>query len=305
MASDEELLLSAQKGDTASLGILLERYHPRLYALALRLLGYGPDAQDAVQETFLVALSKLHHVRDPAAVSAWLCTVLRNNCRMFLRRSRPCLSSEEVAERLCGGAIEESVEQHLERLALRDWVWTALAILPETLRVTAMLRYFSRYGAYDEIAKILSIPVGTVRSRLSQVKTKLAGALLKTAEVADNTVRKLAESRAHYYRQAWEELSRGQRDKFLAHYTEDLMLVLSDGVMARGRLHWAQEVDDYLKSGATFHPESVMASGDITVIDGRLENPEQPFHCPPGVAFVNFHHDDKTHRLYRYFAPHL
>jgi DNA-directed RNA polymerase specialized sigma24 family protein len=54
--SDAELVRTAQGGDAASLGILLERHRAPLYALALRFLGYGPDAQDAVQDAFLIAL---------------------------------------------------------------------------------------------------------------------------------------------------------------------------------------------------------------------------------------------------------
>src|SRR5215204_4904793 len=55
--SDVELARAAQNGDAASLGALLERHDPPLYALALRILGRGPEAQDAVQDAFLIALS--------------------------------------------------------------------------------------------------------------------------------------------------------------------------------------------------------------------------------------------------------
>lgn len=306
MLSDKELFLAAQKGDATSLGILLERYRPRLYALALRLLGYGFRAEDAVQETFLVALCKLHQVREPAAIGAWLHTVLKNTCRMYRRSDRESLPVEKLAESVWDHQIAESFEHHLDHLALRDWVWTALATLPETLRVTAMLRYFSRYNSYDEIARLLGIPVGTVRSRLSQAKIKLAGKLLETAAVTDSTARQLAESRADYYTEAWNKLYQGERDRFLALYEDDLLLVLSGDKMAQGRSRWAQEVNDYLASGARFYPEPVMASSDITIIEGRLEEPlDKPFHCPPGVTFVHFHHGDKTCRLHQHFAPRL
>ena len=56
MLSDTQLARAAQSGDAASLGVLLERHGAPLYALALRFLGYGPDAQDAVQDSFLTAL---------------------------------------------------------------------------------------------------------------------------------------------------------------------------------------------------------------------------------------------------------
>ena len=59
MLSDAELVREAQGGDATSLGILLERNRASLYSLALSMLGYGPEAEDIVQDTFLVALSSI------------------------------------------------------------------------------------------------------------------------------------------------------------------------------------------------------------------------------------------------------
>ncbi len=80
--------------------------------------------------------------------------------------------------------------------------------LPETLRVTAMLRYFGSYASYEEISAILGVPVGTVRSRLNQVK--LAEALLKTAGLEHDGARKLAESQIRHFTAAWDEINRGE-----------------------------------------------------------------------------------------------
>ncbi len=68
MLSDAEFVRAAQGGDATSLGFLLERYRAPLYGLALQILGRGPDAQDAVHDTFLVALRKIDQVHEPAAV---------------------------------------------------------------------------------------------------------------------------------------------------------------------------------------------------------------------------------------------
>ena len=78
MLSDAQLVKAAQKGNVASLGNLLERHRASLHASALQLLGYGPHVEDAVQDTFLVALRKIDQVREPAAVGGWLHMVLRN-----------------------------------------------------------------------------------------------------------------------------------------------------------------------------------------------------------------------------------
>lgn len=96
MLSDAELVRSAQGDDTASLGLLLERYRAPLYGLALQILGHGPEAQDAVHDTFLVALRKIEQVREPAAVGGWLHKIVRNVCCMRLREGQRELLFDEL-----------------------------------------------------------------------------------------------------------------------------------------------------------------------------------------------------------------
>src|SRR6185437_10435412 len=71
---DAELVRAARAGDSTSLGILFERYRPHLLALAISLLGYRVAAEDAVHDTFVVALTRLADLKDPAAVGRWLHT---------------------------------------------------------------------------------------------------------------------------------------------------------------------------------------------------------------------------------------
>ncbi len=156
MLSDAELTRLAQRGDAASLGILLERHRAPLYALALSILGYGPQAEDAVQDTFVVALRKIDQVRDPVAVGGWLRTVVRSVCYTRLREEQAKISFDELPLRTERGFSESSAEESIEQLAMREWVWTALSELPEILRVTVMLRYFGSYSSYEEISAILS-----------------------------------------------------------------------------------------------------------------------------------------------------
>ena len=164
MLSDVELARAAQNGDAASLGVLLERHDASLYALALRIIGRGPEAQDAVQDTFLIALSSIDRLREPEAVGGWLRGILRNVCLRRLRERRGEISLDERAQKnVEERSFEPSAEEYIDRLALREWVWAALYELPEVLRVTAMLRYFGSYSSYEEISAILDVPLGTVR----------------------------------------------------------------------------------------------------------------------------------------------
>src|SRR6266508_4410420 len=104
--SDGELVRAAQAGDVAGLGELLERYRAPLHASALRLLGHG-RAEDAVQETFVIALRRIGDVRDPDAVGGWLHAVLRNVCLMTLRRDAPDAHDQLLAEK--SSDVERSV----------------------------------------------------------------------------------------------------------------------------------------------------------------------------------------------------
>ena len=176
MVSDADLVRAAQGGDTTSLGLLLERYRAALYGQALGILGYGPQAEDAVHDAFVVALRKIDTVGEPAAVGGWLHAVLRNVCLMRLRTGRGEVLFDEMRPPTREDPSERSVEESIDQLAMREWVWTALSELPEALRVTAMLRYFGSRCSYEEMAAILGVPVGTVRSRLSQARLKLADA---------------------------------------------------------------------------------------------------------------------------------
>src|SRR5919205_3810759 len=223
--SNAQLVRAAQGGDVTGLGILLERHRAPLYALALQMLGHAPQAQDAVQDAFLIALRNIDRLRQPEAVGGWLRAILRNVCLERLRQGRGEILFDELAGTLEREPYEPSAEEAIDRLALRDWVWTALSELPEPLRVTAMLRYFGSYPSYEELSAILGVPLGTVRSRLSRAKAKLADALLKTAGLEHDEARDLVESRSRFFDEALDELNRKRSHKmFTDTFSEDLVM---------------------------------------------------------------------------------
>jgi len=142
--TDAELVRAAQAGETAGLGTLLERHRSRLHATAVSIVGHGPQAEDAVQDTFLVALRRIGELRDPAAAGAWMAAILVNVCRAQLRRPE---ARAAVAEREPQGP--DTAQSAIEDGALRDWVWTALERLSEPLRLAVMLRYFTGASSYS------------------------------------------------------------------------------------------------------------------------------------------------------------
>ncbi len=264
-----ELVRASQRGDVTSLGILFERYRASLHGRALRLLGYGPGAQDAVQDTFLIALRKLDLLREPEAVGGWLHAILRNVCLMRIRENHGEVLFDEMPRRIEQSSFESSVEESIDRLAMRDWVWTALGELPETLRVTAMLRYFGRYSSYEEISAILGVPLGTVKSRLNAAKIKLSEALLETAGLEHDGARRLTESRTRFYEAAWGEYNRGEGcDLLLSDYRKDVVVTFHEDPDVRGIEWLLTEFEGDLEAGMKLRPTNVIASKDITVFEG-------------------------------------
>lgn len=302
---DADLVRAAQGGDATSLGVLLERYRAPLYGKALGILGYGPQAEDAVHDTFVAAMRKLDGLREPEAVGGWLHAVLRNVCLMRLRAGQGEILFDEMQPHAREPSSEVPVEDSIDHLAMREWVWTAFSELPEALRVTAMLRYFGSYASYEEIAAILGVPVGTVRSRLSQAKLKLADALLATAGLAHDEARRLTESTTRYFGAAAEQINSGQGYELLLNaYSDAPTCVVNGGRTLHGRGAVISSLEDDLEAGIKLHPTNVLASKDITIFEANFENPrDDPLHCPPATTQVHFQRDGLTHRVHLHFAP--
>ncbi len=306
MLSDADLVRAARSGDAVGLGLLLERHRAPLYGSALRILGHGPEAQDAVHDTFLVALRKIDHLRKPDAVGGWLHAILRNVCLMRLRKGQGELLFDELPQ--CVGVADPDlgVEESVERLALREWVWTALGRLPEALQVAAVLRYFGSQASYEEISATLGVPVGTVKSRLNSAKIKLAEALLETAGSEHSETRRLADSRDRFFETAYEEHNRkGSCDVLASAFSEDLVLSISDAPAFVGDYGFAiADIRVDLEAGRKVYPTSVVSSKDVTVVECAVVNPpEDPFHCPPAFSQVALYRDERIRRMYWYLPP--
>jgi RNA polymerase sigma factor (sigma-70 family) len=295
--SDGELVRAAQAGDVARLGGLLERYRAPLHAAALRFVGHG-RAEDAVQETFVIALRRIGDVRDPDAVGGWLHAVLRNVCLMTLRRDASDAHEKLLAEK--SSDVERSVEEVVDSLALRDWVWTALSRLPSALQATAMLRWFGSHPTYAEIAAILGVPVGTVRSRLNEVKRRLADELLASAGLSHDGARRARERGVALYGGALDDYVRW--DEFVHTFSDNVVVVRGQDDEVHGRRAVASVVRAYPEAGVELRPTRVLSGEQVTIMEGRFVG-SHPYGCPPDTAQVHFHRaDGLTDRVRLYYA---
>jgi len=152
---------------------IVDRFYPMLFRFALSLARNEADACDLTQQTFSVWAAKGHLLRDETKVKSWLFTTLYrefiSNRRREIRWPKEELSAVEH-ELPC--AMPETVDC-LES----DQVMEVLNSIDETFRSPLTLFYLQEHS-YEEIARILKIPIGTVMSRLSRGKQKLQQALL-------------------------------------------------------------------------------------------------------------------------------
>ncbi len=169
MADQEnELIKAAQRGDVESFERLVKGHQDKLFRLVLALAGNAEDAEDALQETLLQVYRALPGFRGDSSFSTWLYRIAVNRTRNWIR-AQSRASSERIGERIAAAGAESSpgIDEELIRRERRQELRQALLKLPEHYRRTILLRHYLDLP-YEEIAEILAVPVGTVRSRLAQ-----------------------------------------------------------------------------------------------------------------------------------------
>lgn len=278
------MVQAAQAGDVGALGALLAAHRPGMTAVAMAVLGAGPDADDAVQDAITVALARIGDVRDPAAVGPWLRQIVRNACLTQLRARRALPLDDELHAVL--PSTEPDPAQLLDQHATRDWVWRALEDLSAPLRLVVMLRHFSGVTAYQDIATACGIPVGTVRSRLAKARGQLTASLLATADDTHGDVNALAAVRRRELEDTLVAAERGTLAEVLAAYwSPDAKCTWSGG---------QSDLSGFLRGmyqdtahGVRGRITNVLASQDVAISEIDLINPpEDPHHCPPTVVWV-------------------
>jgi RNA polymerase sigma factor (sigma-70 family) len=282
---DGDLVAAACGGEPAALGMLLERHRAGMRAVAVSLLGWGPDAEDAVQDAMLVALRRIGDLRDPAAAGSWLQAVTRNECRALLRRRSPVawVGDLDAVPAIAGGP-EQVVEEH----ALRDWVWSALESLSEPLQVVVLLRYFTEVRSYEQIASACDVPVGTVRSRLHEARRRLTERLLAQPSGGGTDSGALATRRRRDAEDLLASAPRGDFRRALAGLAVPaLRLIGPQGQQGNGHQLLVQIMDSDLAAGVRQRLAAVTASQRVTILECDLLSPPwDPGHCPPGVLWL-------------------
>jgi RNA polymerase sigma-70 factor, ECF subfamily len=175
--SDEELVAAGQKGEAAAIDELLRRHYDRIYAVCRRIVGNEADALDATQEALMAIVRGLGRFAGRAKFSTWSYRVASNACLDELRRRarRPDPTDDDVLDRTLANAEAQAAgnvtaaDQVGDRLDMN----AALQQLPEKFRAPVVLRDMADLD-YAEIAEVLDLPPGTVRSRIARGRAALA-----------------------------------------------------------------------------------------------------------------------------------
>jgi len=186
-ASDEALAAAANAGDRRALEVLLARHLDRVHAICRRVTGHPEDALDATQEALIAVTRGLQRYDGRALFTTWLYRVATNAALDELRRRKRRPEPAEPAEDrpLPAGSGGAAAPRPVESVvAARLDVDAALATLSPEFRAAVVLRDLCDLD-YSEIAEVLDVPIGTVRSRIARGRAAIADRLREPTDPAE------------------------------------------------------------------------------------------------------------------------
>jgi RNA polymerase sigma-70 factor (ECF subfamily) len=181
---DAELVRAAQGGDRDALDQLFRRHYDRVHAVCRRITGNDADAADAAQEAMIAMVRGLHRFDGRASFGTWAYRIATNASldELRRRRRRPMVvgpdhrhGEHDMAHDPLDRADPGSAVR-LDQIGERDRLQVALAGVPEDFRVPVVLRDVADLD-YAEIAAVLDLPLGTVKSRIARGRGMLATAI--------------------------------------------------------------------------------------------------------------------------------
>ncbi len=171
---DKRLIELTLAGDREAFGFLVRRYQDRLYNGMVQVLRNESEAEDAVQEAFILALTKLETFRGHSAFFTWLYRIAYNVAVTRIRRRKPALSIDHAPDelRLQLPDNQPMPDAGLLQQERAGQLMRALDLLSDEHRIILVLREMEEMD-YSQLSEVLDLPIGTVRSRLHRARLQL------------------------------------------------------------------------------------------------------------------------------------
>jgi RNA polymerase sigma-70 factor (ECF subfamily) len=179
--SDEDLIEKFQRGDIYAYELIVKRYKDQLLNFVYRFLGNHEEAEDVVQETFLRVYRNRHAYQRVAKFSTWIYTIAGNLARTELRRRnrRRIFSLSNMGVEDKEYEISDDVlspERHTNTVLSEEIIQKEINKLSPKFREVIILRDIQELS-YEEISKIIRVPIGTVKSRVNRARLRLQSRL--------------------------------------------------------------------------------------------------------------------------------
>lgn len=174
--SDEKLILRFQAGDINAYNELVKRYKDRLLNFVLRYFNNVEQAEDVVQDTLIKLYTHASYYKNVAKFSTWIFTIAKNNALTELRKNKRKKTDSlwtDDGQVIDINSKEESLDSKVQNEIAIDQLNKFLDEIPENFRMAVVLRDFQELS-YEEISKILEIPIGTIKSRINRGRIQLA-----------------------------------------------------------------------------------------------------------------------------------
>jgi RNA polymerase sigma-70 factor, ECF subfamily len=191
MSENEKYLLHQSKnGDMAAFEQLIEGYQKKVFNIALRMLGNPDDASEVAQEVFIRVYKSVKNFKEESSFSTWIYRITTNTCldELRKRKNKEHISLDEDIHHE-DGDMKRQVEDSrptpdiiAEKNELRKIVKLAINSLSEDHRIVIILRDIQDLS-YEEIAKIVKCPEGTVKSRINRARSELKEILKRKREL--------------------------------------------------------------------------------------------------------------------------
>lgn len=176
------LIEKAKKGNPNAFGELIELNQSFVYNLALKAVSSYHEAQDITQETFIRAWKGLHNFRGDSSFRTWLYRILMNLCYDRYPHLQREMNNVSIDENEMDIPVDYALEQFSDQKEFNDFIHQQLNELPEIHQLVLNLR-FQQELSYQEIAEVMDMPIGTVKTTIFRAKARLKELLVSRQEV--------------------------------------------------------------------------------------------------------------------------